>query len=236
MVPAPRLTILPARAARIALVIRLGPSRYWRFFVWDVRQNKVVERDSVHGSFRRSEVDISWDGRLWLHPGFDGGLSPIGKLEPRVSSWDLGRLSSPGGYFDTDESIRLPNPPFLWLAGIGVPGWAQPLRAAPLRGRDPIQEKMRRNGWNQTSSPDHWFQQPGPNYPRLLRQFRSSKKRGPYSTFQLVGWPELLDEHVTSATYDVVGDLLIGQAGKLRRYRVSELDRGTPAFEFDLRS
>ncbi|RYG40623.1 hypothetical protein EON79_22290, partial [bacterium] len=86
-VPA-RLWILPAKEARVALVIRRKPHRVWHFLRWDLERDEVASGDGYRGLFYPRGCDVSWDGRWWAFYGSEtSGLAPLASLNALVT-WD----------------------------------------------------------------------------------------------------------------------------------------------------
>ena len=179
--------MLPAKAARIALVSYRSPSNLQRLLVWDIDAGRVDQVSSSKHFINLRDVDVSWDGSLWLTPGNVGGLARIGSRHPFY--YNFGGLDRPGGYFDGPYSLRIPADYFRLVRqkSISVPTWPQPLTVG--RGDDPLDHKMTRDGWVPLAGQDFWSQLPSRNHPMLIRVDRRNTSFGPRSCFVLQGVP-----------------------------------------------
>jgi len=213
--------------------MRRGPNNFIRFLVWETETGDL-RVSTVRPDYKQfPDMDISWDGQLWYIAQFGGGLGPIGQ-SPVVPAADLGRAWSYEGYFDSPDSLAVRDPRKNKLC-----------RMTTLRDRKPAIEKLRRDGWTVVDDPtapwDHWIrgpskwsQLPGEGHPRLIRHLIETRKRGRRYDFQLEGVPGFLNADVSWATYDCLGNLLVGRAGHIQLYRLPDLFTGIPSFDRDL--
>lgn len=65
--PAPRLAILFARKAPLALVLRRGPSKWVQLIAWDVSEDRLERGPWFHGRIYERRSDLSPDGRLFVY-------------------------------------------------------------------------------------------------------------------------------------------------------------------------
>ena len=62
-----RLFVLLARQAHVGVVIRHGPSRWWRLTLWDTRRDRFTAGQWFHGSLYPRKCDLSPDGQLFSY-------------------------------------------------------------------------------------------------------------------------------------------------------------------------
>lgn len=56
--------MLLARQAPVGVVLRSGPSKWWRLTLWDTRQDRFTSGQWFHGSLYPHKCDLSPDGQL----------------------------------------------------------------------------------------------------------------------------------------------------------------------------
>ena len=88
------LFVLLASEARVGVILRRGPSKWWRVSLWNTKTDQIEGGQWFHGSFYETRCDISPDGNLLLY--FAGKYSP----------WEENR-----GYGSTYSAVS--RPPYL---------------------------------------------------------------------------------------------------------------------------
>ncbi len=66
MAPPPRLTVLAARDADVAVVLRRGPTDWARLHRWDTATDTIEDGGWLHARVSGRRVDLSPDGRLFV--------------------------------------------------------------------------------------------------------------------------------------------------------------------------
>ena len=83
-----RLTIIVAKHAPVALVIRRQPTKLWSFFRWDLITDELTEGGSYKGVLWPLGCDISWDGRYWaFYVSTTSGICAVPDMQP-VAEWE----------------------------------------------------------------------------------------------------------------------------------------------------
>lgn len=129
--PSPRLSVLFAPSAPIALIFRRGPSKWTLLTKWRTDRDTFTDGDWFYGSLYPRRSDLSPDGRFLVYfaafskqPRFRSpqqswtGISEIPSLQP-LASWPKEDCWFGGGLFDgprrllindrDGETIKLPN-------------------------------------------------------------------------------------------------------------------------------
>lgn len=82
-----------------------------------------------------------------------------------------------------------------------------------------------------------WVLRPTPSHPELRVRYRGyAGGTGRDFEWDLPEHPGLLDEHVSWAAYDALGQLIVARLGVLTRYCLADLLTHTPSAVFDLES
>ena len=80
-----------------------------------------------------------------------------------------------------------------------------------------------------------WITRPSPEHPILRVRYRGySSGRGRIFEWDLPEHPGLIDEKVSWATFDSLGQLIVARLGVLFKYRLKDLASNTPSSVFDL--
>jgi hypothetical protein len=137
----PRITCIPAGDARVAAVLRRGPSGWFRLGRWDVATGTYTGGSWLRGKVYPDRCDLSPDGRLFcyfaLNPSADWPLGwtyiAVARLPWlfALAAWGTSGTWTRGAYF-TDEPgasmVAAPDhgslPPFVHLAVSGAHSFA----------------------------------------------------------------------------------------------------------------
>jgi len=184
--------------------------------------------------FLRTKVDWpnvgTWHGggvfqsptRLEINPGQaqEDALDAVAKQGASLP-FKIGILANPG--YGEDEAVLYPR---LERDGFRRAGPHGELRQVSLRP------------YTVTSSDDPgWVNRPTPLHPELRVRFRGFfGDRGRVFEWDLPEHPGLLDELVTWAAYDSLGQLIVARQGILYRYTREDLLAQTPSAVFDFES
>src|SRR5262249_19539217 len=57
------------RASRVGVILRRGPSRWWRASLWDIRRDEIKGGQWFHGKLYPEKCDLSPKGELLLYFG-----------------------------------------------------------------------------------------------------------------------------------------------------------------------
>jgi hypothetical protein len=114
----PRLYVLPAREAAVAVVFRRGPSDWWHLLRWDLDPPTLEGGAWFHGRLYPRRSAVSPDGRLlgsfaWTaRPSWDGyyAVSKVPWLRA-LAVWYLGSTWAAGCDFPDDDTFALAFPP-----------------------------------------------------------------------------------------------------------------------------
>ena len=81
---------------------------------------------------------------------------------------------------------------------------------------------------------DGWCIQPSDRHPELRMRYLGYRQHGYTFAFSFPALPELLTEKTQWACYDCLGNLIVAEAGWIKRYSLGGIMRGTPDFACDL--
>ena len=123
-VPPPRLAVLAARDASVAVVVRRGPTDWARLSLWDTATDEVEHGGWIHARVPWRRCDLSPDGRLFVAFVADHGRDPDAPLRDTwvaisrppwwyaLALWFNGTTWDCGGFFPDASSCAV---------GSGVP-------------------------------------------------------------------------------------------------------------------
>ena len=112
-VPPPRLAVLAARDASVAVVVRRGPTDWARLSLWDTATDEVEHGGWIHARVPWRRCDLSPDGRLFVAFVADHGRDPDAPLRDTwvaisrppwwyaLALWFNGTTWDCGGFFPT---------------------------------------------------------------------------------------------------------------------------------------
>ena len=111
------LFILLARAARIGVILRRGPTKWWRVSLWNTKTDQIEGGQWFHGGLYPQDCDLSPNGQLLLYFAGKFNLRDCSATYSAVSQppyltaltlWPNGdRYSGGGGVFLDDQTIVL---------------------------------------------------------------------------------------------------------------------------------
>ena len=114
--PPPRLYVLVARAAPVALVLRRGPTEWFHLLRWDLDAQTVEPGAWFHGTIYPRRSEISGDGRLFAYFALTGRPAPwdtyyaVSKVPwlTALAAWHMGTTYAWGCEFLDDGSLAVP--------------------------------------------------------------------------------------------------------------------------------
>lgn len=117
--PAPRLHVIPARDAPVAVVLRRGPSEWWHVLLWRLDEPAVAGGAWFHGRIYPRRCDVSPDGSLFGYFAMSGRPPPwdayYAVSRPpwlqALAAWRIGSAWSSGCEFLADGSFAMDIPP-----------------------------------------------------------------------------------------------------------------------------
>jgi hypothetical protein len=112
--------VLLARNGKIGVILRRGPTRWWRTSLWDMRTNAIEGGQWFNGKIYPEKCDLSPSGDLLLYFGgkfrardIDGGYGGTYTAISRppyltaLTLWPEGSTWGGGGVFLDDRTIVL---------------------------------------------------------------------------------------------------------------------------------
>lgn len=113
-----KLTILVAKNAPIALILRRKPTKWYHLIKWDLTNNQLEHGAWFKGRLHENSCDISPDGQYFLYKAFQGNrwntsytdsytaLSTIPHLK---AHWlhPIGSTYEGGGFFVDEKTIKI---------------------------------------------------------------------------------------------------------------------------------
>jgi hypothetical protein len=116
--PPPRLFVIMARTARLAVVLRRGPSEWCHLIQWDTHRDVFTPGAWFHGRIYEDKCDLSPDGKLFVYAAFKGGKLGTGYTQSwtaisrppwlhALALWPFGTTYGGGGRFVDDRRVIL---------------------------------------------------------------------------------------------------------------------------------
>lgn len=81
--PPPRLFVITAKDAPVAVVLRRGPSAWTHVLRWDLRTDTFTPGAWFHGRIFAEKCDLSADGSLFVYAAYKGSREG----SPYTGSW-----------------------------------------------------------------------------------------------------------------------------------------------------
>lgn len=81
---------------------------------------------------------------------------------------------------------------------------------------------------------DGWLNKPSKQHPALCVRYIGYRAHGYTFRFTLDNYPDLLDDHVDSACWDSLGNLIYSREGVLYKYSLNDLKAEQPGVTHDL--
>ena len=113
----PRLSVLFARSAPVAAILRRGPSRWTQIIAWDTDRDTFTDGAWFKGRIYEEKCDLSPDGRLLLYfvhagrsrPGYTDSWTGVSRLPWlfALGLWPWGTTYGGGGRFVDDRQLVL---------------------------------------------------------------------------------------------------------------------------------
>lgn len=232
--PPPRLTVLTARDADVAVVLRRGPSSWARLHRWDTATDTVEDGGWLRARVSGRRIDLSPDGRLFVAFVAAHGRTPDVRRDTWVALsrppwwralalWFDGSTWSYGGFFADVDSC----------AGTGpgapdegtVPDWfdAEGPLPAPCPGRAwtdvtvPHNRRLR-DGWVERR--DRWWERPlaGGAVAVVDEHIDGAARVSTSAALRTRGGDLLPLGHDASLDVDRAGRALVGRGGRLEAH------------------
>lgn len=241
------MCVLLARQAHIGVILRRGPTEWWRITLWNTKRDAFEGGQWFRGRIYPEKCDVSPDGKLliyfcgkWKPRNIEAGYGATWTAVSRppyftaLTLWPMGSTWGGHGAFVDDETVAV-----VGSAG-GFPATHPDHPLGPLKQLDGYPERMR-------SSWDHGWQHAKPASVRIsasvksiagltlgrgVYDFSPSRSRKTYALHPSSGsqdpiasfeahWADLDQNGRLVAT--VGGRVLAGQLGKRNELRWREL-------------
>ncbi len=253
-----RIHLLPAMEAPVVVVIRRKPSKCFHIVRWNTKTDVLEYGSWFHGKLYSQRCDVSFDGRwmVYLAMGAHGstwnGVCQLPFLKTSLTGGNLGSWN--GGGIWSDRRTLLLNQ---WLSADGrVPfrlGTLTPeyggedlsvlyarlardgfARVSENWGTEHVEKKANKHRVVQVGD-DGWRKRPSRQHPWLTIRYVGYLKHGYSHTFELEGYPDLLNA-ASWACWDSLGQLVFAQQGSIARYTLADIARRQASFYLDLES
>lgn len=257
-----RIHLLAAKEAPYVVVLRRKPSRLVHVMRWNTQTDEIEHGSWFQGRIYEMASDLSPDGEymVYLAMGATGemwtGICRPPFLKTLVD-WPQKGTAYGGGLFrsrtrleiypgytaeDAKKAIEKVEHrfPFAFVLPEGRPGEGgggmfSRFEGYGFRRLGALEEAVL---WDPGQYVVIWENDPGwglrptPSHPELRVRYRG------FSGFEwdLPEHPGFLDEHVSCAAYDALGQLIVARQGILTRYCLADLLTHTPSATFDLES
>lgn len=121
-----KLSILVAREAPIALVLRRGPTKWYHLMKWDLTNDSIEHGAWLKARIYEDSCDISFDGKYFLykvfkHPHMDksykDSFTAISTIPWVKAHWllPIGDTHIGGGFFSDNKTVGIYHLPFCKL-------------------------------------------------------------------------------------------------------------------------
>lgn len=248
-----RIHLLPAAKAPVVIVIRRKPAKLFHIIRVDTDTGKAEHGAWFTGQLYPMRCDVSFDGRwlVYLALGKFGktwnAVSELPRLTAAAGAENMGTWYG-GGYWRSRDVLCLNR----WVpaAGAKIPFRVEQLDVR-YGGEDEsvLYPRLERDGWRRrgdnwgrdeevrrakqytvvNTGDDGWERQPSAKHPALIMWYA-----GYFGTrvfrFRLPAQPDLLDDDVSWANYDSIGQLVVARKGVVTIYRWRKV-RGIARFE-----
>jgi len=116
--PAPRLFVVMATAAPVAVVIRRGPASWAQLTLWNTEQDVFTEGAWFRGRISGEKCDLSPDGKLFVYAAYKGSRFRTSYTESwtavsrppwlhALALWPIGTTYGGGGRFTDNRRLIL---------------------------------------------------------------------------------------------------------------------------------
>lgn len=116
--PPPRLFVIMAARARVAVVLRRGPSSWARVTLWDTDRDAFTQGSWFRGRIFEEDCDLSPDGKLFVYKAYKGSRFRTEATDcwtavsrppwlHALALWPVGTTYGGGGRFTGDRSLVL---------------------------------------------------------------------------------------------------------------------------------
>ena len=248
-----RIHLIPAKNVPLTLVLRQKPSKVFHVFLWNTAIDHLEPGSRFAGTLHVEECDLSFDGKWMLYAAIGGdGEAWSGLCQPPYLRTVADGRHAPGiggGGWVSEKQLCVGN----WEIPQGVCPYEVKSFAEHNQVNDDVchglgflQTRLRRDGWKRIPAAletqhiygrdvvvkDQLTSQPANNLPKL-HMIIDADKRKRY-TFQLDGYPDLVDEKVSWANWDCNDNLIVARLGVLYRFDFQAIQKKTPTFKLDL--
>jgi hypothetical protein len=231
----------------VVIVLRRKPTRVYHILCWNTETDEI-ER----GSWARTRIyelgcDVSFDGN-WMSYLVLGGSAGnwMGVCRPPFlrsfihldcSTWN----EFGGGLFTYGNRLEIKSSDGIRNIGYQRKEFTLPLEIVDMTkvrhsSMDALRMRLARDGYiGADSQATQWTIRPTDRHPTLqIRVVPGAKLGEDALSFRLLEMPDFLDELVTWAAYDSLGQLVFARQGVLYRFSLAGLLNGTPDAEIDL--
>lgn len=117
-VPPPRLFVIMAKSAHVAIVIRRGPSSWTQLTLWNTDSDELTEGAWFHGRIFPEKCDLSPNGELFVYAAYKGNRFQTSYTDSwtavsrppwlhALALWPMGTTYGGGGRFVDDRRLIL---------------------------------------------------------------------------------------------------------------------------------
>jgi hypothetical protein len=252
-----RIFLLPAKGASHVLIIRRKPSKLFHLIRWNTSTDQLEHGSWFRGKLYPNRCDVSFDGEwmVYLAMGSKGetwnGICRLPFLRTYAESENFGTWNG-GGYWRDKRTLLLNQ----WTPQKGT----SPFKTMPLNREFGSEDlgvfypRLQRDGWLRRGEnygtnrqlkntnkymvacdgDDGWFNQPTPRHPLLSLRYIGYLEHGYTFCYNLSDHPTIVDDQVTAACWDSLGQLIVARQGTVARYTLDDLRRGKPTTLLDL--
>lgn len=252
-----RIHLLPAKASPYVVVIRRKPSKCFHIIRWNTKSDQLEYGSWFRGKLYPKRCDVSFDGEwmVYLAMGSAGntwnGICRLPYLRTVAEGLNMGTWFG-GGYWRDRKTLLLNQ----WQPEQGTVPFKLDTMEAEFGGEDlsVLYARWARDGWQRRGDhygtrrklkgtskyvvdhheDDGWQHRPSSKHPTLVVRYVGYLTHGYTFRFTLENFPDLLDDHVDSASWDSLGNLVYSRKGILYQYSLADLKTGHPGTVLDL--
>lgn len=252
--PPPRLHLLPASSAPIAVILRRKPSALYHVMLWRTDKDAIEHGSWFRGRLYDGRCDLSPDGKWMVYLAMgDRGETWNGVCRPpslkavwhtsNIGTWNgggffmrSGQLVCNGWFGEARSDV---NPDQRAHAPTMVHQVPDAFQFGNTDDRGCIFARLVRDGFiyddpvNPTDEQGTWSKKPTSKHPALHITY-AGYRSGHKFRFGLEGHDEVMTPNPDWACYDSRNQLLLAREGRIERWSLRDIKRGEPGFRLDL--
>jgi hypothetical protein len=112
--------VILARQADVGVILRRGPTRWWRITLWDTRRDTFQPGQWFHGRIYPEKCDVSPNGKLFLYfaakfanrdPSYGDSWTAVSRPPylTALALWPVGGTYGGAGVFIDDRTVAISN-------------------------------------------------------------------------------------------------------------------------------